>query len=149
MAIEVILMSDVQGLGTEGEVVRVAEGYARNFLLPKKLAAAVTDATRRQLEKKRKEREAQLAVERAEAEALAAKIAQVSCTITVKTGEEGKLFGSVTAGHIAESLKGQGVEIAKAQIELPDAIRELGVFNVPVNLKAGIQTTVKVWVVEE
>jgi large subunit ribosomal protein L9 len=149
MAIEVILMSNVQGLGTEGEVVRVAEGYARNFLLPKKLAAAVTDATRRQLEKKRKEREAQLAVERAEAEALAAKIAQVSCTITVKTGEEGKLFGSVTAGHIAESLKGQGVEIAKAQIELPDAIRELGVFNVPVNLKAGIQTTVKVWVVEE
>lgn len=149
MAIEVILMSDVPGLGTEGEVVRVAEGYARNFLLPKKLAAAVTDATRRQLEKKRKEREAQLAVERAEAEALAAKIAQVSCTITVKTGEEGKLFGSVTAGHIAESLKGQGVEIAKAQIELPDAIRELGVFNVPVNLKAGIQTTVKVWVVEE
>ena len=149
MAIEVILMSNVQGLGTEGEVVRVAEGYARNFLLPKKLAAAVTDATRRQLEKKRKEREAQLAVERAEAEALAAKIAQVSCTITVKTGEEGKLFGSVTAGHIAESLKGQGVEIAKAQIELPDAIRELGVFNVPVNLKAGIQTTVKVCVVEE
>lgn len=149
MAIEVILMSNVQGLGTEGEVVRVAEGYARNFLLPKKLAAAVTDATRRQLEKKRKDREAQLAVERAEAEALAAKIAQVSCTITVKTGEEGKLFGSVTAGHIAESLKGQGVEIAKAQIELPDAIRELGVFNVPVNLKAGIQTTVKVWVVEE
>ena len=149
MAIEVILMSDVKGLGAEGDVVRVAEGYARNMLLPKKLAAPVTDATRRQLEKKRKEREAQMAVERAAAEELAAKIAQVSCTITVKTGEGGKIFGSVTPGHIAEALKAQGVVVDKIQIELPDAIRELGVFNVPVNLKAVIQATVKIWVVEE
>lgn len=149
MSIEVILMADVKGLGAEGDVVKVAEGHARNYLLPKKLAAPVTDATRRQLEKKRKERDARLAAERATAEELAAKMAQVSCTITVKTGEDGKLFGSVTAGHVAAALKAQGVELDKNQVELPDAIRELGVFNVPVNLNAGVKATVKIWVVEE
>lgn len=149
MSIEVILMADVKGLGAEGDVVKVAEGHARNYLLPKNLAAPVTDATRRQLEKKRKERDARLAADRAAAEELAAKMAQVSCTITVKTGEDGKLFGSVTAGHVAAALKAQGVELDKNQVELPDAIRELGVFNVPVNLSAGVKATVKIWVVEE
>lgn len=149
MSIEVILMADVKGLGAEGDVVKVADGHARNYLLPKNLAAPVTDATRRQLEKKRKERDARLAAERAAAEELAAKMAQVSCTITVKTGEDGKLFGSVTAGHVAAALKAQGVELDKNQVELPEAIRELGVFNVPVNLNAGVKATVKIWVVEE
>lgn len=149
MSIEVILMADVKGLGAEGDVVKVADGHARNYLLPNNLAAPVTDATRRQLEKKRKEREARLAADRAAAEELAAKMAQVSCTITVKTGGDGKLFGSVTTGHVAAALKAQGVELDKNQIELPDAIRELGVFNVPVNLDAGVKATVKIWVVEE
>ncbi len=149
MATEVLLLTDVKGLGKEGDVVRVADGYARNYLFPRQKAAAVTEATRRQFEKRRKEREAQRAAERAEAEALAAKLAQTSCTITVKTGEEGKLFGSVTALQIAETLKAQGIEIEKNQIELEQPIRETGVFTVPVRLKAGIETALKVWVVEE
>lgn len=149
MATEVILMADVKGLGGEGEVVRVAEGYARNYLLPRKLAAPVTGATRRQLEKKRKEREVTLAREKEGAEALVKTIEQISCTITVKTGEEGKMFGSVTAADIVAALKAQGVELDKRQIDLPDAIRETGVFNVPVNLHPEIKAALKIWVVEE
>lgn len=149
MATEVLLLTDVKGLGKEGDVVRVAEGYARNYLIPQQKAAPVTEATRRQLEKRRKERQARLAAEKAAAEALAAKLAQISCTIPMKTGEEGKLFGSVTAIQIAEALKAQGVELAKNQIQLDEPIRELGVFTVPVKLDAGVTANLKVWVVEE
>jgi len=149
MSKEVILMADVDGLGIEGDVVKVADGYARNYLLPKSLAAPVTEATRRRLEKKRAEREAQMAAEREAAETLAKKVEGTSCTITVKTGEEGKLFGSVTSMDIVGSLKTQGVEVDKSQVDLPEPIRELGVFNVPVKLSAGIQAMVKIWVVEE
>ena len=149
MSTEVILMADVPGLGAEGEVVKVHEGYARNFLLPKSLAAPVTGATRRVLEKKRKEREAQVAQDRDAAQALAKTIEQVSCTITVKAGGEGKLFGSVTANDIAEALKAQGVVLERRLIELAEPIRELGVFNVPVKLHPEVQAVLKIWVVEE
>lgn len=149
MATEVMLMSDVKGLGKEGDVVRVADGYARNYLIPKKLAAPVTEATRRLLEKKRKEREAQMAAARAAAEKLAAQLEATSCTIQVRTGESGKLFGSVTSLQIVEALKAQGIELDKHQIELAEPLRELGVFNVPVKLDAGVQTSLKVWIVEE
>lgn len=146
---EVILMSDVEGLGLAGDVVKVASGYARNFLLPKSLAAPVTQATRRQLEKKQKELLALRAEQRKVAEELAKRIAAASCTITVKTGEEGKLYGSVTAMDVAAALKAQGVEIDKSKIVLEEAIRELGVFNLAIKLDAGVQATVKVWIVEE
>jgi len=146
---EVILMADVKGLGSEGEVVRVAEGYARNYLLPRNLAAPVTDVTRRRIEKKRKERDVELAKQSEAARSLAKAIEQVSCTIAVKTGEEGKMFGSVTAADIVSALKAQGVTIEKNQIDLPEQIRELGVFNIPIKLHPEIQATVKIWVVEE
>jgi large subunit ribosomal protein L9 len=149
MAQEVILMAEVKGLGVEGDVVRVAEGYARNFLLPRKLAAPVTDATRRQLGKRQKERDEKLSHEREAAQALAKTIEQVSCTITVKTGEEGKLFGSVTAQDVVAALKAQGVEVEKRQVDLPEAIRELGVFHVAIKLHPEIQAAAKIWVVEE
>ena len=100
-------------------------------------------------EKKRKEREVQLAKEREEAQGLAKTIEQVSCTITVKTGEEGKLFGSVTANDIAEALKAQGVTVDRRLLDLPEPIRELGVFNVPVKLHPEITAVLKIWVVEE
>lgn len=149
MATEVILLTDVKGLGKEGDVVRVADGYARNYLIPQEKAALVTEATRRRLEKRRREREAQLAAEKAAAETLAAKLAAISCTITVKTGEDQKMFGSVTAAQIAEALKAQGVDIAKNQIQLEEPLRELGVFTIPVKLNAGVQASVKVWIVGE
>lgn len=149
MAIELILTEAVEGLGAEGEVVRVAEGYARNFLLPRKLAAPVTEATRRRLETRRKAREAQQRKELEQARGLVAAIEQASCTLTVKTGEGGKLFGSVTAADIAAAVKAQGLELDKRQIELPEPLRELGVFNVPVKVHPEVQATLKVWIVEE
>ncbi len=149
MAKEVILMSDIAGLGSEGDVVRVAEGYARNYLMPRKLAEVVTPATHRRLDKKRKERDAKQALERAAALKLQEALAQVSCTITVKTGAEGKMFGSVTAADILGALKAQKVELQKHQLELAEPIRETGVFEVPVKLHPDVQATIKVWVVEE
>lgn len=149
MAKEVILMSDVDGLGAEGEVVRVAEGYARNYLLPRNLAAPVTEVTRRRLEKQRKERADRLARDREGALVVQKAIEAVSCTITVKTGAEGKLFGSVTAADILGVLKKQNIELQKQQLDLAEPIKETGVFNIPVKLHPEVQATLKVWVVEE
>lgn len=149
MSKEVVLMADVQGLGSQGEVVRVAEGYARNFLLPRKLAAPVTEATRRQLAKVRKVREEQDVKELETAQNLVRSIEQVSCTIPVKTGEGGKLFGSVTAPDIVSALKAQGVQVDKHQVDLPEPLRELGVFNIPIKVHPKVQATLKIWVVEE
>lgn len=149
MAKEVILMSDVDGLGAEGEVVRVAEGYARNYLLPRNLAAPVTEATRRRLEKQRKERADRLASDREGALVVQKAIEAASCTITVKTGAEGKLFGSVTAADILGVLKKQNIELQKQQLDLAEPIKETGVFNIPVKLHPEVQATLKVWVVEE
>ena len=149
MAIELILTENVEGLGAEGDVVRVAEGYARNYLLPRKLAAPVTEAARRQLQARRKTREEQNTKELEKARALAAAVEQASCTLTVKTGEGGKLFGSVTAADIAATLKAQGLELDKHQIALAEPLRELGVFNVAVKVHPEVSATLKVWVVEE
>jgi large subunit ribosomal protein L9 len=149
MSKEVVLMADVQGLGAQGDVVRVAEGYARNFLLPRKLAAPVTEATRRQLAKVRKIREEQDVKELEVAQNLVKSVEQVSCTIPVKSGEGGKLFGSVTATDIVSALKTQGIEIDKHQVDLPEPIRELGVFNIPIKVHPKVQATLKIWVVEE
>ena len=149
MSKEVILMADVQGLGSQGEVVRVAEGYARNFLLPRNLAAPVTDATRRKLEKVRKVREEQDVKELEAAQNLVKSIEQLSCTSPVKSGEGGKLFGSVTVPDIVSALKAQGIAVDKHQVDLPEPLRELGVFNIPIQVHAKVQATLKIWVVEE
>ena len=149
MAKEVILMSVIEGLGAEGDVVRVADGYARNYLIPRKLAAPVTETTRRQLAKLQRDRAEREKSERTEAEAFAARLAEASCTIAVKTGEGGKLFGSVTAADVAASLKEQGIELDRHRVVMEAPLRELGVFNVPVKLSAGVEASVKVWVVEE
>jgi large subunit ribosomal protein L9 len=149
MSKEVILMESVPGLGDLGEVVKVADGYARNYLLPRGLAAPVTETARRRLEKKRKEEEVKKARSREEAQALVERIGKASCSIAVKTGAEGKLFGSVGSADIAEALKKQGIELDRHAIRLEEPIRELGVFNVPVKLTADVTTEIKVWVVEE
>ena len=149
MAKEVVLMADVKGVGSEGDVVKVADGYARNFLLPKKLAAPLTAASTRRLEKIRREREERLSNAKEGAVALMKKIEAASCTITVKTGEEGKLFGSVTSSDVVKALSEQGIDVSKQQIDMADAIKELGVFNVTIKLHPEVKGTIKVWVVEE
>lgn len=149
MAVELILIEKVEGLGVEGDVVRVAEGYARNYLLPRKLAAPVTEAERRRIERRQRERQAQQSRDMEQAQGLAVAINQMSCTIPVKVGEGGKLFGSVTAADIADALKAQNVEVDRKALELAEPIRELGVFTVPVRLHPDVQAELKVWIVEE
>lgn len=149
MDTEVILMQDVSGLGVQGDITKVASGYARNYLFPRKLAAPATPKHMKMLEieKKRKEAEARRVVEKLREEA--SRIAQLSCTISVQAGEDGKLFGSVTAQDIAASLAGSGVDIEKKRIELPEPIRELGVYTVQVKLHADVAAPLKVWVVQK
>ena len=150
MATEVFLMADVADLGVEGDVVTVADGYARNYLIPKQLGAPVTAATQRRLAKIQREREEARAAAVVEAEALSKKLAGISVTIPVKTVEgEEKLYGSVGEVEIAEALKVLGIEIDRHLIVLDEHIKELGVFDVAIKLQPEVEATVKVWIVEE
>lgn len=150
MAKEVILLDDVDGLGDTGEIVKVADGYARNFLLPRKLATAVNAGTRRQVEKRKVIAEVKRAQLRTAAEELAAKVKAATVTIKVKTGADGKLFGSVTTGDIADALKAQaGIAVERKQVELPHGIKELGDHAVSIRLYKEVHGELKVSVVQE
>jgi large subunit ribosomal protein L9 len=149
MAVEVLLMDQVEGLGIEGDIVKVAEGYARNYLFPKGVATEVTEGKKRQIEKKRLERLAQLEKEKGAAEELAKKIEGLECTIAVKVGENGKLFGSVGIPQLLEKLAEQDIEIDKSKFDLPAPLHELGVFDVNLKLHPEVTGTLKVWIVEE
>lgn len=146
---ELILLKDVEGLGREGETVKVSEGYGRNFLIPRKLAAPITAAVLRKLEKLRQQREAATRAELEKARELAKRLGEISVSLARKTADGDKLFGSVTASDIAEALKQQGIEIDKKQIILPEHIKELGIFNVPIKLNPEVEASLKVWIVEE
>ncbi|MGE4488661.1 MAG: 50S ribosomal protein L9 [Kiritimatiellales bacterium] len=149
MAVEVLLMDAVPGLGIEGDVVKVADGYARNYLFPKGKASVVTEGRKRQIEKKRIERLELLRKEQTAAEELAKKFEGISCTIAVKTSEGGKLFGSVGASQIVEKVVEQGITIDRSQVKLDTPIHELGVFDVTVDLHPEVKAVLKVWIVEE
>jgi large subunit ribosomal protein L9 len=149
MAIEVLLMDQVEGLGIEGDVVRVAEGYARNFLFPKGIASEVTEGKKRQIEKKRLERLAQLEKEKSAAAELAKKIEGIECTIAAKVGETGKMFGSVGVPQILEKVAEQGLEIDRSKVVLPAPLHELGVFDIEIKLHPEVSGNLKVWIVED
>lgn len=147
METEIILIQDVNGLGKQGDVLKVAPGYARNFLFPRRMAAPATPQQMKMLEmeKQRTEAEARRALARLREEA--EKLSGTSCTITAKAGEDGKLFGSVTAQDIAENLAQSGFAIDRRQIDLPEPLKELGVFTVQVKFHQDISAALKVWVV--
>ena len=149
MAVEVLLMDQVEGLGIEGDIVKVADGYARNYLFPKGFATEVTEGKKRQIEKKRLERLSQLEKEKGAATELIKKIEGVECTIAVKVGDNGKLFGSVGIPLILEKLAEQNIELDKAKIDLPTPLHELGAFDVVLKLHSEVTGTLKVWIVEE
>lgn len=149
MARELILMANVDGLGLEGAIVKVADGYARNYLIPGKLAVPLNNAALKRLEKNRQEREAYQKAELDKAQALAATIEKLECTIAVKVGENEKMFGSVTAQDIVAALKAQGFELERQRIRLDQPIRELGVYNIKVALHLNLEASFKVWVVGE
>ncbi|MEK6559401.1 MAG: 50S ribosomal protein L9 [Planctomycetota bacterium] len=146
---ELLLKKNIDKLGSIGDIVKVKEGYARNYLLPKGLATHVSAANLKLIEKEKIKMELQLKEERARVQEVLEKISAASCTIPVKANEEGKLFGSVTPAQIAEALAKEGYPVDKEMIKLDNPIKVCGVFNVTIALNFEMQTKCKVWVVRE
>ena len=146
---DVILREHIDNLGRRGDVVKVAAGYARNYLLPRKLALAVTEANKKQIERERKAGEVKDAQERSEADAYAQRLEAVEIEIARKVGETDALFGSVTNADIAESLAAKGFDIDRRKIQLHEPIKKLGEFKVPVKLHRDVVVTLNVKVVGE
>lgn len=147
--VELILRESIDHLGRRGDVVKVAGGYARNYLLPRKLALPVTASNRRQVERERALAEQREAEERQTAQALADRVAAVECVIARRVGEHDTLYGSVTNADVAEYLAGQGLEIDKRQVQLEEPIKQLGEFSVAVRIHRDVQASVRVQVVSE
>jgi large subunit ribosomal protein L9 len=145
---EVILRQAVENLGKPGEVVKVKNGYARNYLLPRDLAYEATPGNLKRIQLERDRLEAAENDRRDTAQQLAAKLEQVSLTFSARVGDEGKLFGSVTATDIAQQLEAQGFHVEKRQIDLHEPIKALGVYRVPVRLHAEVKPEIRVWVIK-
>ncbi|HHW01397.1 MAG TPA: 50S ribosomal protein L9 [Thermoanaerobacterales bacterium] len=146
---KVILLKDVKDIGVKGEVVNVAEGYARNYLFPRKMAAEATEAGLRQLEQekkaqeKKREKEKQIAIRQAEM------LAKTHLTLKVKAGEQGKLFGSITSKDISEALKEQyNIDIDKRKIELSSPIKSVGDYEVTIKLAPEVETKILLKIIE-
>jgi len=144
---KVILQEDVHNLGPAGQVVDVADGYGRNFLLPRRLAVIADAGNTARLEHQRKVTAVRQARALAEAKALASQIASTPVSIKRQTGSDDKLFGSVTNQDIADALSAAGITVDRRGILLPEPIRNIGMFQVPVKLVKEIETTVKVYVI--
>ena len=146
---EVILREHVDNLGRRGDVVKVAEGYARNYLLPRKLALAVTEGNKRQIEREKKVAEVKDAEEKQQADAVAARIAQTELEIPRRVGENDTLYGSVTSADIAHALEAKGFSVEKRRITLPEPLKSLGEFTVPIKIHRDVTAQVKVKVVAD
>ncbi len=146
---EVILREDIEKLGNRGQVVKVTPGYARNFLLPRKLAVAATEANKKIVEQERQAHLRRDAKLKSEAEDLGKLITGVSVTIAQKAGENDQLFGSVTAKDISDALAGKNYTIDRRKIQLEEPIKQLGEYHVPVRLHKDVTADVTVVVVKE
>ena len=146
---EVILREHVDNLGSRGEVVRVADGYARNYLLPRKLALLATEGNKKQIERERSKFDALEAEEQQAASAIAGRVGGVDIEIARKVGETEALYGSVTTADIAEALRAKGFDIDRRKLQLHEPIKKLGEYDVPLKLHREVTTHVKVRVVAE
>ena len=146
---EVILRQHVENLGERGQIVKVADGYARNYLLPRKLALPATEGNRKHVERERRLIDAREADEKAGAERLAQQMATVEIAIARKVGENEQLYGSVTSADIADYLKEKGYEIDKRKLILPEPIKTLGETQVPLKLHREVTVRLRVVVVRE
>jgi large subunit ribosomal protein L9 len=146
---EVILREHVDNVGRRGEVVKVADGYARNYLLPRKLALLVTEGNKKQIEREREKFEAKESEERKVAEAIAERLTAVEIEIARRVGDTQALFGSVTSGDIAEALTTRGFEIERRKLQLNEPIKKLGEYEVPVKLTRDVIARIKVRVIAE
>jgi large subunit ribosomal protein L9 len=146
---KVILKKDFDTLGKIGEIVDVKRGYARNFLIPKGIVLTADDKNIKILAAEQQQSELKLSKDKKIAEKLAEKLDGVSCTATVKVGEEDKVFGSVTTQEIADLLKDKGFEIDRKKISLDEPIKALGIYTIPIKLHAEVEAKIKLWVVKE
>ena len=142
---QVILLKDVKGQGKAGQVVKVSDGYARNMLLPKKLAMEATPANMKVLEKQRAQIEAQRAIDKQVAEDIKAKVEAKTVKVVTKAGENGKVFGSISAKEIAAAAKDQhGLDLDKKKIQVAEPIKSFGTFEVPIKLHPQVTGTLNV-----
>ena len=147
---EVILRQAVENLGQPGDLVKVSPGFARNYLLPRGVAFEATPGNIKRIAQEKARLEAAEGQRRSSAQEVAVKLEEVSLTFSARVGEEGKLFGSVTASDIADQLHAQGFpQIEKRQIDLHEPIKALGVYRVPVKLHADVKPEIKVWVIKQ
>ena len=146
---EVILSEDIQALGKLGEVVKVKDGYARNFLLPRKLADAATPSNLKRIEQQEKKNKAQHEQAKKEAEELAKKLNKVSCTLSVEVNDLDKLYGAVAEADIAKALEVEGFTVDKKDIVIEKSIEELGIFEIVINLHSEVTAKIRLWVTKK
>ena len=146
---QVLLLQPISGLGAEGDTVTVRAGYARNYLLPRKLALPITQANKKHVDSLLKAREAREQKEFEQARDLSQKVEKTSIAIAVKTGEGGKMFGAVTANDLIKRLSEEGIEVTKKQLQLSNPIKELGSHTASVKLHPDVDTELKFEVVSE
>ena len=146
---EVILTQNVARLGKMGDVVKVKDGYARNLLLPKKLAYIATPANLKRIQQLEKKRQADYAAGKSEARTLADQISKASCTVSVEVNDQEKLYGSITEIDVVKALEVEGFQVDKKQIQFENSIEELGIFEVGVELHPEVTAKVRLWVTKK
>jgi len=146
---KIILREDVPSLGTKGDIVEVAAGYGRNYLIPRRLGYPATSSNLKIYEEEQKQKQMRANKERRLAEKMAHDLEKISCTAPVAVGEEDRVFGSVTTQTIAELLKEKGYDLDRRKIMLDEPLKALGVYTVPIKLHPEVEARVKVWVVKE
>ena len=146
---QVILRQDVQSLGKAGEVLKVKEGYARNYLLPNRMAIIATEGNLKQIEKQKAKQAYQYSLQKKEARALADKLSKVSCTVTVEVNDYEKLYGAVTEAEIVKAMEQEGHVIDKKMIVLEKPITELGIFEVGITLHPEVIAKIRLWVTKK
>lgn len=146
---KVILREDLKNLGNAGEIKKVKDGYANNYLLPKKIAYPASDHYLKVLENEKISTMKKLEKVKKEAEEIKEKLENISLNINVKTGEDEKMFGSVTAQDIADKLQEQGINMLKKHIVLEESIKKLGIYNITVKIAPEVEAILKVWIIKE
>jgi large subunit ribosomal protein L9 len=146
---QIILLEDIPSLGKAGDLVKVSDGYGRNYLIPRKKAILATEKNLKVIERERASIKSRIGKEKKDAENLAHKIENLSCRIVKPVGESGKLFGSVTSMDICEFLKENGIEIDRKKIMIEEPIKNIGIFTIPIKLHPEVTAQLKVWVAQE
>ncbi len=146
---QVILLENVPSLGKAGDLVKVSDGYGRNYLIPQKKALLATEKSLKVIEHQKRQVQQRMEKTKKDTEKMGQRIETLSCTFVKTVGESGKLFGSVTSMDIENFLKENGIEVDRKKISLEEPIKNLGMFTVPIKLHSEVTANLKVWVVQE